>query len=198
MLGRRGVLLMALMLAFVLVFALGVQSAFADVSGPWTYYDDGTGHAVIQIYDAGAPGGAVAIPDQLGGMDVVKLEYDYSTGGLGVFQDRTDITSVTMPNTITDLDHDNFYGCTGLTSVTLSTALTDTGYNTFYGCTSLATIALPAGLTSVSGSAFQGCNALATVTIPAGVTVVADFAFNGCPLNQASMKLPAGLTTIGN
>jgi len=43
-------------------------------------------------------------------------------------------TSVTIPNSVTSIGENAFYGCTGLTSITIPASVTSIGYNAFGGC----------------------------------------------------------------
>jgi len=173
MLGRRRVLLTALMVAFVMVFALGVQSALAvDPDGTYTGtppydYTIFGGVATIDLYTG--PAGPVAIPATLGGAPVVEV-----AGGAFDPVSTNLITSLTMPDTVTLIGNSAFANQTSLASVHLSTAIT-----------------------RIYGFTFSSCTSLTTVNIPAGVTAIDDSAFAACPLNQASIKLPSGLLTIG-
>ena len=47
-----------------------------------------------------------------------------------------------------------FSNCTGLTSVTIPNSVTSIGSNAFYGCTSLTSVTIPNSVTSIGESAF--------------------------------------------
>ena len=52
----------------------------------------------------------------------------------------TNLTSVTIPNSVTSIGADAFYNCTGLTSVTIPNSVTSIGEGAFYYCTDLTSI----------------------------------------------------------
>ena len=73
-----------------------------------------------------------------------------------------------------------FSGNTNLTSVTLPESLTTLGDRAFYTCKSLKTIKIPSGVTAIPDCCFNHCLSLESVTIPEGVTTIGDGAFFGC------------------
>ena len=50
-----------------------------------------------------------------------------------------------------------FYNCSRLTSLTLPDGITEIGEAAFYDCSGLTSLNLPAGITSIGSSAFSGC-----------------------------------------
>ncbi len=51
-----------------------------------------------------------------------------------------------------------FYDCDGLTSVTIPNGVTDIGENAFYECSALKNIEIPESVTSIGENAFKGCS----------------------------------------
>jgi hypothetical protein len=90
------------MLLLLLLFALPavVQAQFNYTT------NDGT----ITITKYTGPGGAVTIPSTIKGLPVTSI-------GFCAFYDCTSLTSVTIPNSVTDIEGSAFAGCTSLTSV---------------------------------------------------------------------------------
>ena len=88
-----------------------------------------------------------------------------------------------------------FSGNTNLTSVTLPESLTTLGDRAFYTCKSLKTIKIPSGVTAIPGHCFDGCSSLESVTIPEGVMTIGDVAFYACSIN--ALTLPESLEKIG-
>lgn len=64
-----------------------------------------------------------------------------------------------------------------ITSITIPDTVTSIGKNAFYGCTRLESITLPEGLESIGDEAFRHCNSLKKIEIPASVTSIGDLAF---------------------
>ena len=107
------------------------------------------------------------------------------------------ITSVTLPSTITSIPTNCFYGCSSLESITIPEDVTTIGENVFNGCSSLRTITIEGNITSISGGAFYGRESLESITLPEGLTSIGESAFYGCK-SLTSIPIPSTLTSIGN
>jgi len=113
------------------------------------------------------------------------------------FQNCTNITSVTIPDTVTVIEDYVFDGCTGLTTVAFPQTLTSLGSYAFQDCSSLITVDLPDSLTTISSYAFHKCTALATVAFPQTLTAIGSSAFRNCTA-LTTVDLPDSLTTISS
>ena len=110
------------------------------------------------------------------------------------FKDCTGLTSITIPNRVTYLS--GFSGCIGLTSVTIPSSVTSIGKSAFSHCTGLTYVTIPNSVTSIGGSAFYGCTGLTSVTIGNSVTSIGDYAFEDCS-SLTSIAIPDSVTSIG-
>ena len=110
------------------------------------------------------------IPAEIDGKKVTRIGYN-------AFQKRTSLTSITIPDGVTDIEQYAFEGCTSLSDITLPDSLTSIGLSAFESCTALTDIALPDSLTYIDGFAFANCTSLKTVTVPASVTFIGGWAF---------------------
>ena len=61
----------------------------------------------------------------------------YSVISIGSYAIYRGLTSVTIPNSVTSIGYQAFYGCTSLTSVTIGNSVTSIGSYAFVGCTRL-------------------------------------------------------------
>ena len=76
-----------------------------------------------------------------------------------------EIKDLKIPNSITTIRANTFYGCIGLTSVTIPEGVLSIGNRAFYGCSNLISIAIPKTLSSIGSEAFRFCNKLSSVQI---------------------------------
>ena len=61
----------------------------------------------------------------------------------------------------------SFAGCRNLTSITLPKSVTSIGYGAFEGCSGLTSVTIPEGVVMIDERAFYGCSGLTSVTLPA-------------------------------
>lgn len=91
--------------------------------------------------------------------------------------------SVTFNNkkyVVTGIDQLAFSCCTNITSVTIPNTVTEIGGRAFYFCSSLSSITIPNSVVSIGSGAFQGCSGLTTITIPNSVVSIGSGAFYNC------------------
>ena len=107
-----------------------------------------------------------------------------------------ELTSVTIPNSVTEIGGGAFSDCSSLTSVTIPNSVTEIGGYTFSGCSSLTSVTIPNGVTRIGDNAFFNCSSLTSVTIPNSVTKIGDSAFLGCR-SLKNFTFGSGLQSIG-
>lgn len=73
-----------------------------------------------------------------------------------------------------------FYGATNLSSVTMNESITSIGVGSFKWCTRLATLNLPNSITEINDYAFQNCTSLTTLTFPSSLARIGRLVFDGC------------------
>lgn len=99
--------------------------------------------------------------------------------------ERKPITSIIIPDSVTTMGTNVFWGCTNLVSVTLSKNITSIGLNTFRDCTSLTSLTIPEGVTTIAKDAFYSCN-LERLDIPASITTIYE-AFNYSKIKEVNV-----------
>ena len=149
------------------------------------------------------------------GAKLVDLEID----GLLINNDtvidcRPYIISITIPNSISSIGDEAFYGCTSLTSITIPNSVTSIGNSAFDACNSLSApvynahcfaymptsfkgaYIIPDGIKQVVAGAFDYCTSLTSISIPNSVTSIGDHAFNNCS-SLTSVTIGNSVTNIG-
>lgn len=109
----------------------------------------------------------VVIPSTLGGKPVKAIHHMI----------WGDITSVTMPDTVTAIHTGAFANYQNLKKIEFSRNLEIIGYNAFAGCRALESVELPDGLKVISIDAFRYCRKLKSVTVPDSVDIIDGSAF---------------------
>lgn len=88
------------------------------------------------------------------GKGIIKFDTDVTRILRNVFQACTNMTSITIPNTVTFLGNGAFLDCSGLTSFTIPNSVTTIGSSTFLRCTGLTSIAIPNSVKTIGSDAF--------------------------------------------
>lgn len=96
-----------------------------------------------------------------------------------IFPKSKEVTEYTVPNGVISIGY-LLSDCTNLVSVTLPESITELYYSAFSGCTSLKNISLPDNLREIPPYAFSGCTNLESITIPESVTYIGARVFEGC------------------
>ena len=73
-----------------------------------------------------------------------------------------------------------FKNCTDMTSVTIPVSVTNIGRWTFETCSGLTSVMIPNSVTSIGEGAFSGCSGLTSVTLGTSVEVIEEYAFGAC------------------
>ena len=115
-----------------------------------------------EVYSSWALLTSYEVPKEVEGKPVTSIRG-------GGFTSDINMTSITLPESLTSIGDFAFYGCTGLTSITLPEGVTSIGAYAFQNCTSLTSITLPESLTSIDYfDIFENCTSLTSIHAPAG------------------------------
>ena len=196
------------LLAILLALPLAAQAQF-------TYT---TNSGAITITGYSGSGGAVTIPDTINGLPVTSIGNsaffnnlpDYNSSSLTsvtipnsvtnigqqAFSGCNSLTSVNIPNGVTSIGDYAFYSCYSLTSVSIGTSVTSIGYGAFYQCTSLTSVNIPNSVTNFGNAVFYLCRSLTSVNIPNTITRISPGLFQRSGLT--SVTIPNSVTSIGD
>ena len=105
------------------------------------------GDGTVEITGYAGNSATCVIPDEIDGKKVTKI-------GENAFRDRTELTSVTIPDGVTYIVDCAFFGCTLLETVTIPNSVTDICWRAFYDCVSLKEVTIPASVTNIQDYAF--------------------------------------------
>ena len=107
------------------------------------------------------------------------------------------LTSLVIPDSVTNIGDYAFSGCRSLTDIVIPDSVTNIGDYAFWNCRSLTNIVIPDSVTSIGDNAFEYCFSLSNLIIPDGVTSIGDGAFVGCN-SLSSVVIPDSVSCIGN
>ena len=110
--------------------------------------------------------------------------------------DGSGITSIVIPEGVTEIKSGTFNNCTNLLSVELPSSVTFIRSCAFQECRSLTSIELPSSLTSIGDNAFQGCSSLNSIELPSNLMYIGYRAFENCR-SISSITIPKGVIGIG-
>lgn len=163
----------------------------------------------------------ITIPSEYEGLSVTAIApsafASWSSRGGSRY---VNLTSVIIPDTITEIGDEAFKDCGPLISVTLSSTVKKIGNGVFSGCSNLTNISLPESLETLGNQVFYGCkklssittipshvtsfgekifasSGLTTYTVPSSMTVIPSGEFEECK-NLTSITIPNTVTSIGS
>lgn len=149
-------------------------------------------------------------------------EFKYFTGitSFGSTQDNfpdycfyycTNLTSISIPPSITYIDKLAFQGCSSLNKVEFASLeqLFNIRYTTYdsnplhyahhlyINGSEVKDLVIPEGITSIPSQFFKGCTGFTSVTFPNTLTTINSYAFDGCS-SLTSLTFPNSVSYIGS
>ncbi|MBR4627418.1 MAG: leucine-rich repeat domain-containing protein [Ruminococcus sp.] len=106
------------------------------------------------------------------------------------------LTSISIPDSVTSIGDDAFCNCAKLERVKLSNNVAEIGARTFKDCAKLKDITLPSNVKTIGYWSFNGCSSLRSLVIPDGTESIDAQAFLLCS-NFETVKIPASVKSIG-
>jgi len=180
---------------FVVTALASITVTFAyDFEVDGIYYSKVDSSHVSVIQENYSYSGEIIIPSTV---EYEGVRYNVNSIGDHAFSHCYDITTITLPGTITSIGDYAFVYCSKMTSIVIPNSVTSLGDRVFSGCDQLTSIILPDRMTHWGEGVFGGCEKLTSVTIPKGLTRIESGTFSGCS-NLSSVIIPDGITSIGS
>lgn len=204
---KRIVWCAAVMMLLVCVgaWALAEEEIYSDGGYEYVLLEDGSAKITGYDKDSDLPKALseLEIPDELGGHPVTAV------AGFA-FQQFQKLTSVTIPDSVTEIEGNPFPGSYSLQTIEVSPdhptlALidgvlfdkTEKRLLCYPAALEAASYQIPQGITAIADGAFASCEKLERVSIPDGVTAIGDFAFAYCS-SLSTVSAPVTITSIGD
>ena len=136
------------------------------------------------------------------------------------FYNYKKLSSVVIPNSVTNIGDNTFDNCFNLSDIEISKNIVEIGSHAFYGTDWLKnqpdgevyigkvlyeykgtmlenySINIKEETTSIANDAFSGCKNLSSIEIPNSVTTIGESAFSGCT-NLSTFSMSKNVATIG-
>lgn len=146
-----------LLIVVALVGAAFFTACAEPIDGlSYTLIDDGTAYEVSGI-------GTVTDTDIV--IPAVYKDLPVTQIGYSAFFDESSLTSITIPDSVTNIDNYAFTWCSGLTSITIPDNVTNIGGFAFFACSGLTNITIPDSVKRIGYRAFASCSGLTSIAV---------------------------------
>ena len=122
---KKGKIISAVLIMLIAMYAFSLSASAALLGKDGFYYEFENGNAVLKEYHSSSV--TVEIPNQVYSHNVTKIA-DYA------FLRNTNITSVTIPDTVNKIGDSAFYGCSNLEKVLIPKSVISFGNSIFANC----------------------------------------------------------------
>ena len=164
-----------------------MEEDYANIKFDWQMDADGTG---IIITGYVGHSSIINIPAIINGMKVVAI-------GDGAFHHNSNITIVTIPNSIKTIGNGAFTDCSALKIVNMGNSVISIGDEAFTWCSNLGSVIIPDSVISIGTWAFSECLSIAEASIGNGVKSIGNGAFSWCS-NLGSVVIGNSVNSIGD
>ncbi|MBQ3550940.1 MAG: leucine-rich repeat protein [Clostridia bacterium] len=134
-------------------------------------------------------------------LDNYSGAYSIKSGTLSIagdaFSFNRNLTSVTIPQSVTNIGDRAFKYCQNLTTVNIPDGVTGIGEEAFSFCITLTSITIPNDVKAIGKGAFSFDTGLTSVVIPKGLTYIGNKAFFAA-IGIETLTIPYTVTHIGS
>ena len=169
------------LLVLTMLLSMGLNSRLSAQN--WKVYLDFDKHTAEIAFDSSylQLSGTLEIPGQFYYNNEL---YTVVGVGMGAFENCSRITSLVLPNSVTNINKDAFKNCTGLKTVRFGQSLKGIGWSAFKGCSGISSLTLPDSLRTVGWETFSGCSGLKELSIGGQLYGCGTYAFYGCHFDK--------------
>lgn len=156
-------------------------------ANPASDFEYHVGEETVSIKSYKGDSKDVVIPEKIEELPVIFIQVCAFAG--------TDIESVDIPDTVTDIGENAFYGCEKLHTVKIGNGVEVVYRKAFQNCKSLENLTLSSKIAEVQTAAFSGCSSLTELHIPKTLNKWYTEAFYGNSLTKLTFE--DGIENIG-
>lgn len=175
------------------IYAFGeIEFCYNGVYYSYSTYVDGTPHGyayVIPNKQDSSYRGDIIIPEIItnegNSFKVTEIRRD-------AFKDCTELKSIVIPNTVTEIGFDAFSG-SSLESIIIGNSVNRINARAFKGCTELRSIEIPSSVRYIGDKAFANCKKLSSITFPNSAMYIGNCLFEDCD-SLSSISIPQIIT----
>lgn len=168
---------------------MSVKAIFSKVTSPSDWFTT-DGSILTGMSDKGftalSSGNTdLIVPEVINGRTITAVApnafYAATSSSAPHYEDYRKITSIVLPDTVTDIGEGAFVWCMGLLSVDIGKGVTKINPRVFYGCIYLKSISSLENITSIGPWAFKECSRLEDLSISDKVIEIGEQAFVNVP-----------------
>ena len=130
----------------------------------------------------------IDIPNQIEGLPVTAI-------GENAFNGCSQLTEITIPNSVSDIGDYAFSGC-AIRNIVIPDNVKTISAGMFSGCTNLQSVTMPDSIQEIGSNAFYGCGSIRNITIPESTASIGNYAFYNC-YNLNDIIIGGGVESIG-
>lgn len=153
----------------------------------FTLLEDGT----YEVDSVALVSNSIVIPSKYKDCFVTSIGYE-------ALRERTSLTSVYIPSTVTKIDNYAFFHDVNLETVTFEekSQIKSIGNKAFAYCSALKNFVIPEGVISLGEGIFLDCSSITNISIPKGVTIIPDSMCEDCS-SLTEIVIPSQIKSIG-
>ena len=188
------VIMMLFMLALVKIDAKAANVVESktetgeDYNITWTMYDDG-------LLDISGAGEAYNLGYSKYKSAIKKVKIGYGITGFS-FSYYANLTSITIPNSVTYISKEALQRCSKLKSITIPNSVVRIGSYAFEGCNGLTSITLPDSVKYIDEWAFANNHNIKSVMLSKSLVEIGEDAFCCCDIEN--LVIPDSVESIGD